>query len=71
MKGEPDEAIKHFEKLVAADPKFADPYPELVILYSAKKDYVRARRYFDLYKTMRNADKGVIAYLQTSSPGLE
>ncbi len=71
MKGDPDEAIRHFEKMLAADPKFAEAYPELVASYSEKKDYSRASRYFNLYKNMNSADTGVINYLQTNFPTLE
>jgi len=71
LKGEPEEAIEHFEKIVAADPQFAEPYPELVAAYAAQKDYGNAGRYFALYKTMRNADKDMITFLETSYPGLE
>lgn len=71
MKGEPDEAIRHFEKLVAADPQLAEPYPELAAAYALQQDYSSSGRFFSLYKKMRNADKEIITYLKTSYPGLE
>ncbi len=71
MKGEPAAAIPHFAKIIAADPQYADPYPDLIVAYAQEKQLDSARRYFDMYKGLRNSDKEVVGYLQTSYPELE
>ncbi len=71
VKGDYDGAIKHFEKIAAADPGFAEPFPELVVAYAEKKDYSTAKRYFASYQKMKNADRNIISYLQTNYPELE
>ncbi len=71
MKGEPAKAITHFEKIVKADPQFADPYPDLVVSYAEQKQYDSARRYFELYKALRTADKEVINYVEAKYPDLK
>lgn len=71
MKGDPAAAIPHFTKIVATDPQYAEPYPDLIVAYAQEKQLDSARRYFDMYKGLRNSNKEVIGYLQSSYPELE
>lgn len=71
MKGDPEGAITHFEQLANADPKFAEVYPELIVLFGDRGNEEKAGLYFTAYKKLRNADEGMLEQLKTNYPVLE
>lgn len=71
MKGDSETAAIHFEKIILADPKFPDPYPELISLYCRQAAYPAAQKHFTFYKNLRGSDKSMVKYLQTNFPGLQ
>jgi tetratricopeptide (TPR) repeat protein len=71
MKGDREAAISHYEQLAKADPKFADVYPELVVLHSEQGEREKAGYYFTAYKRLRNADEEMVERIRINYPELE
>jgi hypothetical protein len=71
MKGDREAAISHYEQLAKADPKFADVYPELVVLHSEQGEREKAGYYFTAYKRLRNADEEMVERIRVNYPELE
>ena len=70
MKADSEGAIKYFKQVIASEPTFPDPYPELVVCLAKKNDYPAAKQYLASYKKMRSANKEVVQFIETSYPGL-
>lgn len=70
MNNDKEKAVGYFQKVTVSMPDFADNYAELFAHYSAVNDKENAKKYYNIYKTLKGKNSDIMSFYETQYPYL-
>lgn len=71
MKGDTLTAIGCYERVTASNPSFPDAYAELFALHAMRDEKEKSKKYFHVYKDLRNRNQELIRNYEAAYPYLK